>query len=242
MRKIQTAALCCASAFATLAMSQTAAAQIVGENPALDAKCLELMKPSPNSGYTTLAINVSSTSSSSTVDTGPGTVAGIGTPTYGGWTNFRGFHVNGQSVNIFAYGDRSLIYPDGYRTTVPTLTTTTTITSGECHVHKPVNGNGTGDDPLHPGFDNAPPGLQTDEPVSVTSTTTTPGFRTFDSPGPWTDPTGSVVGGEAVICISPGRVPGTWRNQNGYTGVPRACSRAWYDTLGSTPSVSVPTI
>jgi hypothetical protein len=239
MRRFQTAALCCASAFALLAMPQVAAAQIVGENPELDAKCLELMKPAARSDYTTLAINVTSTSSSSTVDTGPGVVTGIGTPTYGNWTNFRGFHVNGQSVNIFAFGDRSVIYPDGYRTTIPTLTTT--VTSGECHVHKPVSGNGTGDDPLHPGFDNAPPGLQTDEPVSVTSSTSVAGFRSFDTPGPWTDPNASIAGGQVVICISPGRVPGTWRNQNGYTGVPRACSRAWYDELGSTPSVSLPT-
>jgi hypothetical protein len=122
--------------------------------------------------------------------------------------------------------------------TYQTQTTTTVTRTGQCHVHKPTNGNAN--DPDHAGYQIAPNGLQTPEPVSATTTTVTLGTRTEAIPGPWVDPNASATNTQVVICISPGRVPGTWRNQNGYTGNLGTCSRAWYDTLGSTPSVSLP--
>ncbi len=211
-----------------------------GTDPELDQQCSDLQKPADNSGYTSFADNIQVTgTSSSTVDLGVVSTVGIGTPTTT-FTNFRDAHVNGQSVNIHAYGDKTVSYPGGALVTYQTQTTTVETRSAQCHVHKPTSGGTQDDDPGHPGYQIAPNGLQTDEPVSATTTTVTLGTRTETIPGPWIDPNASAIGGQVVICISPGRVPGNWRNQNGYTGNLGTCSRAWYDTLGSTPSVSLP--
>ena len=112
--------------------------------------------------------------------------------------------------------------------------------SSTCHVHKPTEG--ANQEEIHPGYQIAPNGLQTDGTVSVDSVTTEPGFRVVNFAGPWTDPSASIIGGEFVICNSPGRNPGAWRGQNGYVSqiAGKTCSTAWYNLLGSTPSVSVP--
>lgn len=227
-----------AIALAVMACPNVAAAQVTGTDPELDAKCMALLKPAAQSEFTAIAIDITTSSTSTTEDDGIISTVGIGTPTYK-YSNFRGAHVNGQSVNIFAYADLSVVYAAGALETIRTKITTITTRTGTCHVHKPTNG--ADNDPLHPGYSIAPPGLQIDEPVTATSTTVTYGTRTETIPGPWTDPNASTVGGEVVICNSPGRNPGTWRAQNGYDGSLGQCSTAWYNTLGSTPSVSVPT-
>lgn len=213
---------------------------IYGTDPELDQACSDLQKPSDESGYTSYAIDiVNGTPSSVTVDDGPTVTVGIGavSTVFG---NYNGAHVNGQSVNIHAYGDKVTSYAGGATETTPTKTTTTVTRSAGCHVHKLTEGNDQ--DPLHEGYNVAPAGLQTDEPVSATTTTVTYGTRTTTIPGPWIDLANTVYGGQFVICISPGRNPGAWRGQNGYVNQidGKSCSRAWYDTLGSTPSVSVP--
>lgn len=73
---------------------------------------------------------------------------------------------------------------------------------------------------------------------------------------PYSDTTEGLSGGQhtfydqnepvaAVVCISPGKVPGTWRAQNGYdgTGV-KACSTTLFNSLpgGTIPSASLPSV
>ncbi|WP_125964208.1 hypothetical protein [Sphingomonas koreensis] len=228
------AALICAAfaAFPSAAFAQS-------EYPELDAKCTELLKPGTSSDFTAMAINVQSSETTTTEDLGLISIVGIGpaTSTYSGFTSPR---VNGQSVNIHALANLTVTYAAGALATYQTKITTTTTLTGQCHVHKPTPGNVQDDDPLHPGYSIAPPGLQIDDPVTSTSTSVTYGTRTETIPGPWTDPNASQGGAQVVICISPGKVPGNWRPQNGYDGSLGTCSRAWYDTLGSTPSVSLP--
>jgi hypothetical protein len=48
----------------------------------------------------------------------------------------------------------------------------------------------------------------------------------------WFPNTTVVTTGDGVICISPTKNPGTWRNQNGYTG---ACSTALFYSLAGIP-------
>lgn len=215
---------------------------VYGTNPELDALCNALQRPSDASGYTTFATNIQSTSSSSTVDSGPTVSTGIGTATY--TRTYRNAHVNGQSVNIHAYGDRIATYANGHTETTPTTTTTITTLTGSCHVHKLSSGGAEDHDGDHEGYNVPPPGLQTTEPVGTAGTTTiTYGTRTETFAGPWVDPNATTYNDEFVICISPTRNPGVWRSQNGYTNqLGQVCSTAWYNTLGSTPSVSVPPV
>jgi len=204
----------------------------------LDQACSDLQKPADSSGFTSLAIDIQTVGTPTVVTELLGliSVVGIG-PATTTFANFTDAHVNGQSVNIHAFADKTVVYAGGALETYQTKVTTTTTRQGTCHVHKPTNGNP--DDPLHEGYDIAPPGQQTTQPVTATSTEVTFSTTTVEIPGPWTDPNGS--GNEqVVICISPGRNPGAWRAQNGYDGSLGTCSRSWYDTLGSTPSVSVP--
>jgi len=212
-----------------------------GADPELDQKCSELQKPDGNSGFVSFADNVQTGQPVVVVtQTGPAVSAGIGPATVGAITNYRDAHVNGQSVNIHAYGDRETVYAGGHSETTPILTTTTVTRSSTCHVHKTTEG--ANQEEIHPGYQIAPSGLQTDGTVSVETVTAVPGVQVVNFPGPWTDPAASIVGGQFVICNSPGKNPGAWRGQNGYTNQigGKTCSTTWYTSLGSTPSVSVP--
>ncbi len=210
---------------------------IYGTDPVLDQACSDLQKPSDSSGFVSFADNIQNTGSSSvTENLGLISVAGSGTP-QSTWSGFNNAHVNGQSVNIHAYGNLTVVYPASVET-YETKTTTTTTRSSSCHVHK-LDAGAPQDSP-HPGYSIAPTGLQTTDTVSATETTVTYGTNSVIVPGPWTDPNASTSGDQVVICISPGKKPGNWREQNGYDGSLGTCSRAWYDTLGSTPSVSLP--
>ncbi len=211
-----------------------------GVDAELDKLCSDLQKPNDESGFVSYAENVQTGQPVVVVtETGPAISSGIGTATVGAITNYRNAHVNGQSVNIHAFGDRETVYAGGHSETTPILTTTTVTRSASCHVHKPTEG--ANQEEIHPGYQIAPNGLQTDGTVSLDSVTQEPGVRVVNFAGPWIDPNASIIGGQFVICNSPTKNPGTWRNQNGYNGqLGRACSTIWYNELGSTPSVSVP--
>jgi hypothetical protein len=210
---------------------------IYGTDPMLDQACSDLQKPADNSGFTSFAENIQVVDTSTTTEQlGLLSIVGVG-PSVTSYSNFSSARVNGQSVNIHALADKTVTYAGGAIATYQTKVTTTTVRQGTCHVHKQTEGNANDED--HPGYQIAPIGLQTTEPVQATSTEVTYGTTTVTIPGPWTDP--NATGNEqVVICISPGKKPGEWRNQNGYNGSLGTCSRAWYDTLGSTPSVSLP--
>ncbi len=215
-----------------------------GTEPVLDQLCSDLQKPSDESGFTSMAVDVDVTSTQSApVDFGIISTVGIGTPTYT-ISNYRDARVNGQSVNIHALVDKAATYKDGALVTVKTVITVTTTRSASCHVHKPNPGNA--DDPLHADYQVAPPGLQTDDRVSESYIGYIFGTRTYTIPGPWVDPNGTITGEQAVICISPAQPPpkGTWRGQNGYTNqLGRTCSTAWHNELGSSqPTASLPPV
>lgn len=217
-----------------------------GTYPQLDQTCDELMKPDSASGFVTYAIvdTAGATVTYGTKTFGATTTTGIGpaTTTIG---NYNGAHVNGQSVNIHAYGDTVTSYAGGASTSTPWSRLKTTSTPVTCHVHKSTPGNGN--DSLHGNdYTVAPPGLQTDQFTSLAVTTDT-GTDTGTIQGPWIDLNATTYHGEMVICISPTRNPGQWRGANGYPvgglGAPMlACSKAWHDALlgGQSPSVSVP--
>ncbi len=210
---------------------------IYGTDPVLDQACSDLQKPADSSGFVSFADNIQPTGSNSVTETlGLISVTGSGTPQTT-WSGFNNAHVNGQSVNIHAYGTVSVVYPASIET-YETKVTTTTTRSSTCHVHK-LDAGAPQDSP-HPGYSIAPSGLQTTQAVTATDTVVTYGTTDVTVTGPWTDPNASSTGDQVVICISPGKKPGNWRNQNGYDDSLGICSRAWYDTLGSTPSVSLP--
>jgi hypothetical protein len=240
--KILTATAIVVAQLAPLALPAPAFAAvdpIFGEDPELDQKCSDLQRPADSSGFTSLAIDIQTVGTPTVVTENLGLISVVGNgPATTTYANFRNARVNGQSVNIHADADLTVVYMGGSIETYQTRITTTTTRQGSCHVHKPTNG--TSDDPLHDGYDIAPPGLQTSEPVTATTVEVTYGTTTVLNPAPYVDPDAS-GSGQVVICISPGRNPGAWRAQNGYDGSIKPCSRAWYDELGSTPSVSVPT-
>jgi hypothetical protein len=212
--------------------------------PDLSAICAAEQKPNVASGFRSVAINVLE---NQTVTSDPyddpdlthRTTTGNGTPTR--IRTFDTAHVNGQSVNIHAY----LAEIDRYATSttsIPRFYDVTTATTFDCHIHKAVPGKGTGDDllPGHEGFNLSPFGLKTGLSVLTGGTqtfSTTP--RTIAGPSPF-DVTVRARE-EVVICISPTKNPGTWRNANNYAGELGACSRTWHDSLGlSQPTASIP--
>lgn len=203
----------------------------------LDQECLLLLKPSAASDFVTFAEDLASSVSVEVISRTLVSVEGIGQ--FVDTAEFSGARVNGQSVNIHADRTTTRTYEASRETYEETVLTTTTTSAG-CHVHKPTEGNQN--DPDHPGYQIAPNGLQTDERVSVTTTEQSTRTVSVDVQGPWVDPNFSGTS-QVVICISPTRNPGTWRSQNGYTNqLGRTCSTAWYNELGSTPSVSVPEV
>jgi len=243
VKVLMTIALCGSTLSPIMATSAIAAIDPIYGNldSELDEACDALLNPADNSGFVTFAWEINShTSPTSTVDDGIISTVGIGTPTQT-IGNYTDAHVNGQSVNIHAYGDKVTTYP-GRLVTYRTKITTVTTTTGKCHVHKETKGANQED--IHPGYMIAPGGLQGEDEVSRTSTEITYGTRTETISGSWVDPNTSEYGAEFVICISPSKPPpkGTWRGQNGYTNqLGQVCSTAWHDSLGlSQPTASLP--
>jgi hypothetical protein len=220
-----------------------------GTNAALDAACDAVLSPSDQSDFTTYALNVSSSTSSSTVDTGPEYIVGIGTPTSVTDGITGPAHINGKSPNIWAHGNVTVSYATA-EVRVPTMTTVTTTTSASnCHVHKPGAGSSQVEhDSLHPAF-NAPNGLQGDVPDPVVETEVTYGYRVDRVITNWIDPTQSSVGKQILICISPSTnakgVVGEWKSMHYYNGEAGGpCSRALWDLAANgvvSPSASLPT-
>lgn len=122
-------------------------------------------------------------------------------------------HRHGGSPNIFGGFTVTSTYTGGSSETLNTYAQTTTYTFG-CRVWKTTGNGGT----IEPNGLQIPFGLTYDDTV-VTRTETV----TVNNPN-----TTSSTTGDGVICISPTKNPGTWRNQNGYTGT---CSTALFNSL-----------
>jgi len=240
-RNFLTSAACVGLVVSALSASPAAAAidPVYGTDPDLDELCSDAQRANANSSFVSFADDIRYEAPeviSEEVGATPISIVGIGTPDtiYG---NFSGARVNGHSPNIHADAETTLRYPGGAVATYKTTITTKVTRSAGCHVHKPTQG--ANQEEIHPGYQIAPPGQQTADRVSTFELVVTHGTKTVNIPGPWTDPNASGTS-QVVICISPGSAPGNWRNQNGYDGSLGVCSRDWYDTLGSTPSESLP--
>jgi hypothetical protein len=114
--------------------------------------------------------------------------------------------VNGGSPNI--HGDFSITQElTGGQSDIIYTYETVTVYHADCVVRN-KNGNPTGE-----GED----GLSAERSASRQDEVIVNNPNTFQ-----------VTTEQRVVCISPSKNPGTWRNQNGYTGT---CSRAVYDGL-----------
>jgi len=125
-------------------------------------------------------------------------------------------HRHGGSPNIFGGFTVTSVYSGGSSETLNTYAQTTTYTFG-CRVWKDTPG-GT----IEPNGLQIPVGLSSDETL-VTRTETV----TVNNPN-----TTEVTSGDGVICISPNKNPGVWRNQNGYTG---PCNTTLFYSLAGIP-------
>lgn len=126
-------------------------------------------------------------------------------------------HRHGGSPNIFGTFTVTSTYTGGSSVTEVTYAQTTTYTFG-CHVFK-VEGNSDHPHVVEPGPFQTPIGLTVENTV-VTHTDTV----NVNNPN-----TVTTSQGDGVICNSPTKNPGTWRNQNGYGGT---CSTALFNSVG----------
>ena len=126
-------------------------------------------------------------------------------------------HRHGGSPNIFGSFTVTSTYTGGTTTSLNTYAQTTTYTFG-CRVWKEL-GNGNVIEP---------PGLQIPYGLTLPETLVT---RTEEVTVTAPNST-QITTGDGVICNSPTRNPGTWRNQNGYTGT---CSTALFYSLAGIP-------
>jgi hypothetical protein len=188
------------------------------EVPADDAQqfCEDQLKPNnPNSDFQTEPVGLID---SGWVDDGPaypdspaGDPEGYGTPTPSGVV-FDGTYIrHGGSPNVWGGATSTLTYPQTRQLFNFKKDQTQTITFG-CHVWKET-----------PGGLNEPPGLQTVGNVITDHQTIDAGTDYVISDDDF------VVEGETVdvlICISPGKKPGAWRQMHGFTGSCTAASTA----------------
>jgi hypothetical protein len=186
----------------------------------LQSACEDLLKPNdPNSDFQTEPTGVTEVtgseflSNSQVLSSTPGGVLLSQSSVY----NANSQHRHGGSPNIFGGFTITSVYTGGSSETQNTYSATTTYTFG-CRVWKEV-GNGNTIEP---------PGLQIDygqtlDETLVTRTETV----TVNNPN-----TTVVTAGDGVICISPNKNPGTWRNQNGYTG---PCNTTLFYSLAGIP-------
>jgi hypothetical protein len=188
------------------------------EVPADDAQqfCEDQLKPNnPNSDFQTEPVGLID---SGWVDDGPaypdspaGDPEGYGTPTPSGVV-FDGTYIrHGGSPNVWGGATSTLTYPQTRQLFNFKKDQTQTITFG-CHVWKET-----------PGGLNEPPGLQTVGNVITDHQTIDAGTDYVISDDDF------IVEGETVdvlICISPGKKPGAWRQMHGFTGSCTAASTA----------------
>src|ERR1044072_1124641 len=188
----------------------------------LQTACEDLLRPNdPNSEYQTEPTGVTEVtgaeflSNSQVLSSTPGGVLLSQPSVY----NANPQHRHGGSPNIFGGFTVTSVYTGGSSETLNTYSATTTYTYG-CRVWKTV---GTDNDHVV-----QPPGPQYDygETLDETLVTRTETV-TVNNPN-----TTAITAGDGVICISPTKNPGTWRNQNGYTGI---CSTALFNSLAGIP-------
>jgi len=187
----------------------------------LQAFCEAALTPNdPNSEFQTEPTGVTEVtgaefqSDSQVLSSTPGGVLLSQTSVY----NNGSQHRHGGSPNIFGAFTVTSVYTGGSSETLNTYSATTTYTFG-CRVWKVVEGNGNIIEPNGLQIDYG----QTLDETLVTRTETV----TVNNPD-----TTVVTAGDGVICNSPTKNPGTWRNQNGYTG---ECSTALFSSLAGIP-------
>ena len=187
----------------------------------MQAFCEAALNPNdPNSDFQTEPTGVTEAtgaeflSDSQVLSSTPGGVLLSQTSVY----NNGSEHRHGGSPNIFGAFTVTSVYTGGSSETLNTYSQTTTYTFG-CRVWKVVEGNGN---VIEPNGLQIPYGVTVDETL-VTRTETV----TVNNPN-----TTQVTAGDGVICNSPTKNPGTWRNQNGYGG---ACSTALFSSLAGIP-------
>ena len=214
----------CASIFASTALSTPALAQVPTDvQDEMQAFCEAALNPDDASQFQTEPTGVSSVtgpeflSDSQVLSSTPAGVLLSQTSVFAGNATR---HRHGGSPNIFGSFTITSVYSGGTSETLNTYSQTTTYTYG-CHTFKEA-GNGNLIEP--PGL-QIPVGL-TVEDTNVTRTETV----TVNNPN-----TTVVTTGDGVICISPNKNPGTWRNQNGYTG---ECSTALFNSLPGIEPIS----
>jgi hypothetical protein len=178
-----------------------------------------ILNPDPNSKYTSTLDPASVTSSvgeeyelsrTTTASTPSGVLLGTTPAVFIAGSEGR----NGGSPNIFGEFKSTATYSGGSLSQTVVYAEDTEYTFG-CIVSKTTNnGNVT-----------TPPGLQVDGLKTTVTTTTRTEYVVVSAPNVTADYFTS-----GVICNSPLKNPGVWRNQNGYTGV---CSTEKYLSLGT---------
>lgn len=212
----------CATALSPI-LATPALAQVVPTPTAeLQAICAStnILRPDPNSTYRA-TLNTASVipttgdefvSGSNVIEDIPGgEVVGVVGPTFTGQLGR-----NGQSPNIFGKFETVTEYTGGSYIADVEYSQTTTFAYGCTVSRTQPNGNVT-----------TPPGLQVTGltfPVTVVTRTD----RIEES----NENTFETTFSDAVVCNSPEKNPGKWRNQNRYTG---ECSTALFNSLPGMP-------
>lgn len=207
----------CATALSSI-VATPVFAQVATPIAELQALCASttILNPDPNSTYTATLGDVTSSEGLEFIsavdvieDIPGGVVVGVVGPTFTGELGR-----NGQSPNIFGKFETVTEYSGGSYIADVTYSQTTTFTYGCVVSRRQPNGNVT-----------TPPGLQvTGQTFPVTVVTRT---ERVEESNPNTFET---TLSDAVVCNSPERNPGKWRNQNGYTG---DCSTTLFNSLSS---------
>ena len=209
MRKLASAAAVTALAMSTSMIAITPAMALTPQQT-MQAAC-DALKPAAN--WTATPNNVGSTSQTN-VELSRVTTSNIPGGTLLSQTPFvfeaASEHRNGGSPNIFGTWKSIATYSGGELVQHVVLGTVTSYTYG-CAM---MNNGG-----------NYPPAQQVPAALTLTDTVVTSEYDDIVA-APNTTQT---VYDDRVICISPTKNPGVWRQQNGYTGV---CSTAVFLTLG----------
>jgi hypothetical protein len=211
----------CATALSPI-FATPAFAQVATPTAQMQATCAAtaVVNPDPNSTYSATFDTASVTSDVGDEvisdldvieDIPGGQVVGVVGPTF---TGILGRH--GGSPNIFGEFETVTEYSGGSYIADVEYSQTTTFTYG-CIVSK-TNSQGKV---------TTPPGLQVEGlTIPITEVTRT---ERIEESNPNTFETTLA---DKVVCNSPEKNPGKWRNQNGYTGV---CSTALFNSLPGMP-------
>ncbi len=195
---------------------------------AMQSSC-DASKPADTNGVTYVATPDITNTVTETIETNRVTIEDIPSGILLGQTPFAfttgSEHRNGYSANIHGDFTSEATYSGGKLVQEVTEVTNTTFTFG-CKVVKTTRGQ----------TNLAPPGQQVPATLTKTQIDATITRREEVSAPNVT----VTLHAEKVICISPKKNPGTWTNQNGYSGT---CSTALYNAValgGPVPSNSVP--